>query len=240
MLRGAGVACTTSEVMDAVRALELVDLLDRDEVHRALRTVLVTRREEIPIFDRCFDAFWTLPRRRGAGARGIDPGHRATQPEDDTHRGLGGEPQQEGDAGRAGRVGGGGGGRRRAARGAGGERPGGPDGSGLLQLPLGSARRGGPHHRAHRQAAGPALVPAPAAGAAGRRGRPPPEHPRQHDEGRDHRAAGGASGGGRRSVSCCSATSRARWTSTAASSSCSSTRCRTPSAGWRPSPSPRD
>jgi uncharacterized protein len=52
MLRAAGVATTTSEVMDAVRALESIDLLDRDEVYLGLRTVLVTRKEEIPIFDR--------------------------------------------------------------------------------------------------------------------------------------------------------------------------------------------
>ena len=32
VLRAAGVACTTSEVLDGVRALEAVDLLDRSEV----------------------------------------------------------------------------------------------------------------------------------------------------------------------------------------------------------------
>ena len=36
----------------------MVDLGDRAEVHRALRTVLATRPEEFPIFDATFDAFW--------------------------------------------------------------------------------------------------------------------------------------------------------------------------------------
>jgi uncharacterized protein len=84
MLRGAGVACTTSEVMDAARALERVDLLDRDEVRRALRTVLVTRREEIPIFDRCFDAFWTYRADEGQGLDGLIQAIEPPKPEDDT------------------------------------------------------------------------------------------------------------------------------------------------------------
>jgi uncharacterized protein with von Willebrand factor type A (vWA) domain len=58
LLRARGLAITPSESRDAVRALEVVDLGDRDEVRRALRTVLATRPEEFPIFDATFDAFW--------------------------------------------------------------------------------------------------------------------------------------------------------------------------------------
>jgi uncharacterized protein len=58
LLRARGLAITPSESHDAVRALEVVDLGDRAEVHRALRTVLATRPEEFPIFDATFDAFW--------------------------------------------------------------------------------------------------------------------------------------------------------------------------------------
>ena len=71
VLRGAGLQVTVSELMDAVRALELVDLLDRAEVHLALRTVLVARREELPAFDRCFDAFWTFRAAEGQGLEGL-------------------------------------------------------------------------------------------------------------------------------------------------------------------------
>jgi uncharacterized protein with von Willebrand factor type A (vWA) domain len=71
MLRAAGLPVTTPQVMDAVRALEVVDLLDRDEVYLALRTVLVNRMEERPAFDRCFEAFWTFRADEGQGLDGL-------------------------------------------------------------------------------------------------------------------------------------------------------------------------
>jgi len=71
MLRAAGLPPTVSELMDAVRALTLVDLMDRGEVYLALRTVLVTRVEEFPAFDRCFDAFWTFHAEEGQGLEGL-------------------------------------------------------------------------------------------------------------------------------------------------------------------------
>jgi uncharacterized protein with von Willebrand factor type A (vWA) domain len=58
LLRARGLAITPAESRDAVRALEVVDLGDRTEVHRALRTVLATRVEDFPTFDATFDAFW--------------------------------------------------------------------------------------------------------------------------------------------------------------------------------------
>lgn len=58
LLRARGLAVTPAESRDALRALEVVDLGDRAEVHRALRTVLASRREEFPVFDAAFDAFW--------------------------------------------------------------------------------------------------------------------------------------------------------------------------------------
>lgn len=87
MLRAAGVATTTSEVMDAVRALDAVDLLDRHEVYLALRTVLVTRREEIPLFDRCFEAFWKYRAEEGQGLDGLIQAIDPPRPEDDTMAG---------------------------------------------------------------------------------------------------------------------------------------------------------
>jgi uncharacterized protein with von Willebrand factor type A (vWA) domain len=58
LLRARGLPITPGESRDAVRALEVVDLGDRDEVRRALRAVLATRPEEFPVFDATFDAFW--------------------------------------------------------------------------------------------------------------------------------------------------------------------------------------
>jgi hypothetical protein len=71
LLRARGLAVTPAESQDAVRAMEAVDLGDRAEVHRALRTVLVTRPEEFPVFDAAFAAFWggLLPA-AGAAAEG--------------------------------------------------------------------------------------------------------------------------------------------------------------------------
>lgn len=57
-LRSSGMQVTTGALMDAVRALEAVDLLDRAEVYLALRALLMSRIEEQPVFDRCFDSFW--------------------------------------------------------------------------------------------------------------------------------------------------------------------------------------
>lgn len=49
---------SVAEATDAVRALEHLDLSDRDEVYLGLRSVLMARIEEQPAFDRCFEAFW--------------------------------------------------------------------------------------------------------------------------------------------------------------------------------------
>ncbi len=67
MLRAAGLPLTITELMDGVRALEAVDLLDRQDVYLALRTTLVARHEEFPAFDRCFDLFWRFQAEEGQG-----------------------------------------------------------------------------------------------------------------------------------------------------------------------------
>ena len=71
MLRASGLPVTTSAVMDAVRALVAVDLMDRAEVYLALRTVLMSRMEEQPAFDRCFEAFWRFHAEDGQGLDGL-------------------------------------------------------------------------------------------------------------------------------------------------------------------------
>jgi len=83
MLRASGLGVTVAELMDALRALELVDLLDRHEVYLALRAVLVARQEEIPVFDRCFDAFWKFRAADGQGLEGLVSQTPAARREDD-------------------------------------------------------------------------------------------------------------------------------------------------------------
>jgi len=58
LLRRDSLPITPLQTLDAVRALDHLDLGDRDELRRGLRAVFVTRPEEAPIFDRCFEAFW--------------------------------------------------------------------------------------------------------------------------------------------------------------------------------------
>ena len=58
LLRQHGMPVTVAEATDAVRALDHLDLSDRDELYLGLRAVLMARIEEQPAFDRCFQAFW--------------------------------------------------------------------------------------------------------------------------------------------------------------------------------------
>jgi hypothetical protein len=60
LLRAQALPVTVIQVLDAVRALDHLDIGDRDEFYLGLRTVFVSRPEEVPIFDRCFHAFWRL------------------------------------------------------------------------------------------------------------------------------------------------------------------------------------
>jgi uncharacterized protein len=71
VLRASGLPVTTPEVMDAIRALEVIDVADRDEVYLALRSVLVSRVEELPAFDRCFESFWRFQADQGQGLDGL-------------------------------------------------------------------------------------------------------------------------------------------------------------------------
>ena len=58
VLKEAGVRVSLSQVMDASRSLELVDIARRADFYTVLRSNLVSDKEEIPLFDRVFDFFW--------------------------------------------------------------------------------------------------------------------------------------------------------------------------------------
>jgi len=57
-LRSRGIRVGLSEEIDAAAALALVDLLDRAEVHRALRIALRLPRDAWDLFDRLFEEYW--------------------------------------------------------------------------------------------------------------------------------------------------------------------------------------
>jgi uncharacterized protein len=73
LLRRQSLPITPRQAVDAARGLEHLDLGDRGEVYLGLRALLVTRPEEAPIFDRCFDAFWRA-RTEGDAAAPALPG----------------------------------------------------------------------------------------------------------------------------------------------------------------------
>jgi uncharacterized protein len=58
LLRRQSLPITPRQVIDAARTLDQLDLGDRQEVYLGLRAGLVTRPEEVAIFDRCFETFW--------------------------------------------------------------------------------------------------------------------------------------------------------------------------------------
>ena len=93
--------------MDAVRALEVVDLMDRDEVYRALRTVLVTPHGGEPAFDRCFEAFWRFQAEEGQGLEGLVSMVQPTPPRERARRESAGGGAREAGADRPRRLGGG-------------------------------------------------------------------------------------------------------------------------------------
>jgi len=57
-LRAEGLRLGPGDTLDATRALGSVDLLDREDVRLGLRTALVKRLEDVPLFDALFETFW--------------------------------------------------------------------------------------------------------------------------------------------------------------------------------------
>jgi uncharacterized protein with von Willebrand factor type A (vWA) domain len=65
LLREREMLVTPSEVIDALRTADAVDITDRQEFKVALRSVLTAKPEDIPLHDATFDEFWRsrLPER---------------------------------------------------------------------------------------------------------------------------------------------------------------------------------
>ena len=57
-LKDAGIPVRVGQIIDASRALEFVDVGSRSDFYTALRANLISRKEEIPLFNRVFDSFW--------------------------------------------------------------------------------------------------------------------------------------------------------------------------------------
>ena len=78
-LRERGLNATPGTSVDAARALAAIDLGDRHDVYFALRSLFVTRPQELAVFDALFDAWWDTAR---AATRESDaePKKRSTNP----------------------------------------------------------------------------------------------------------------------------------------------------------------
>ena len=66
-LRGHGMLVGPPDTSDAIRALRVVDVMDYGRVYWVLRSVLVSRHDELSVFDQLFERFWDfepVPTRR--------------------------------------------------------------------------------------------------------------------------------------------------------------------------------
>ncbi len=61
LLRALGIDLQAGRMLDVSRALKHVEVGRRDEFFHALRTLLVHRSEDLPIFEQAFRAFWRKP-----------------------------------------------------------------------------------------------------------------------------------------------------------------------------------
>jgi hypothetical protein len=85
-LRAAGLQVDLSAAMDFARALSLIEIGRRDQVHDAGGAVFVRRRDDREVYDRVFAQFW---RRRG---RKLAPGRPDAPVNPDADREIDGEP----------------------------------------------------------------------------------------------------------------------------------------------------
>ena len=62
VLRAAGLPVGPAKVIDALAAVEAVGVANRTDFREALAAVLVSKREQLPIFEQAFELFWRDPR----------------------------------------------------------------------------------------------------------------------------------------------------------------------------------
>jgi uncharacterized protein with von Willebrand factor type A (vWA) domain len=64
LLRGLGLNVNTGRMLDLVQALDHIQIGHKSDFYHAARSLLVHRREDLPLFDRAFALFWQRPRER--------------------------------------------------------------------------------------------------------------------------------------------------------------------------------
>src|SRR5436190_6464585 len=94
-LRTRELLATSSEIVDALRVMEFVDLADRRDVYLGMRTVFLSKPEDVPVFDEVFNHYW---RRSGSVEDVDDPAsddEMTSQGEEGGELQEGGESQQQ-------------------------------------------------------------------------------------------------------------------------------------------------
>jgi uncharacterized protein with von Willebrand factor type A (vWA) domain len=61
VLRGAGLPVGPDRVIDALRALQIAGVSNRDDFYWTLASVFLDRREHFHVFDQAFHVFWRNP-----------------------------------------------------------------------------------------------------------------------------------------------------------------------------------
>lgn len=79
-LRARGLHVTPGSSIEATRTLDLVDVLDVDEVRHALRAVLVSRQQDLQVFDEVFAGAWSPPGANAATSANGEPRLRPQSP----------------------------------------------------------------------------------------------------------------------------------------------------------------
>jgi uncharacterized protein len=78
LLHDAGMEAGPRRLTDATRALGHIDIKQHSDFRNALRSVFVSRKEDLPTFDAAFDIFWSPPDPRAAS--GVLPGRSRSLP----------------------------------------------------------------------------------------------------------------------------------------------------------------
>ena len=78
LLHDAGLEAGPRRLTDATRALVYIDMKREVDFRSALRTVFVSRKEDIPTFEAAFDIFWAPPDPRITA--GVIPGRSRALP----------------------------------------------------------------------------------------------------------------------------------------------------------------
>ena len=62
VLRAAGLPVGPAKVIDAIAAVEAVGVANKTDFREALAAVLISRHEQLPLFEQAFDLFWRNPK----------------------------------------------------------------------------------------------------------------------------------------------------------------------------------